>query len=216
MFADSQLLFWKRNNRLVLEAALDGLPRTTPIRAAYVGASNGDRLDFYEVFEAAMDRIGIAERRMIHSSFGQADRAFLESAQLIVLAGGDVRRGWVTFEQSGMKDVILDRYAKGAVLVGISAGAVQLGCIVEAYESFGGFKLVSIVVDAHDEKTGWAHLTHTIQLLDGAAVGLGIPAGGGAIVYPDASIEPLRRPAHQFRSEGGTVTHALLYPEEGN
>ena len=71
--------------------------------------------------------IGISGRRMIDSSFGPDDRAFLERAQLIVLAGGDVRLGWNTFEKTGMKDVILGRYAQGAVLVGISAGAVQLG-----------------------------------------------------------------------------------------
>ena len=53
---------------------------------------------------------------MIDSSFGPDDRAFLERAQLIVLAGGDVRLGWNTFETTGMKDVILGRYAQGAVL----------------------------------------------------------------------------------------------------
>lgn len=51
----------------------------------------------------------------------------MQRAQLIVLAGGDVRLGWNTFENTGMKDVIVDRYAHGAVLVGVSAGAVQLG-----------------------------------------------------------------------------------------
>ena len=84
-----------------------------------------------------MDDIGITDRRMIDSSFGPDDRAFLERSQLIVLAGGDVRLGWTTFEKTGMKDVILDRYIHGAVLVGISAGAVQLGRygIVESLES---------------------------------------------------------------------------------
>jgi len=127
LLADSQLLFWKRQDRLLLDAALDGLARDTPLRAAYIGASNGDRPEFYRIFEAAMDAIGIADRRMIESSFGPDDRAFLECAQLVVLAGGDVRLGWNTFEKTGMKDVILGRYAQGAVLVGISAGAVQLG-----------------------------------------------------------------------------------------
>ena len=135
LLADSQLLFWKRQDRPLLEAAaLDGLARGTPLSAAYIGASNGDRREFYEIFEAAVDATGITDRRMIDSSFGPDDRVFLERAQLIVLAGGDVRLGWNTFEKTGMKDVILSRHAKGSVLVGISAGAVQLGrCgIVEA------------------------------------------------------------------------------------
>lgn len=86
-----------------------------------------------------MDAVGIPDRRMVDSAFTSDDRAFLERARLIVLAGGDVRLGWNTFTGTGMKDVILNRCTKGAVLVGISAGAVQLGrCgIVEASESTG-------------------------------------------------------------------------------
>jgi cyanophycinase-like exopeptidase len=221
LLADSQLLFWKWNDRLLLAAAVDGLARDRPISAAYIGASNGDRPEFYGIFEAAVDSIGIDDRRMIDSSFGPDDRAFLESAQLIVLAGGDVRLGWNTFEKTGMKDVILDRYVQGAVLVGISAGAAQLGrCgTVEGPEPSATapldvFNLVPMVIDTHDEQAGWARLSRTIHLLDGAAAGLGIPAGGGVIVHTDATIEPLRRPSHEFRLEGGRVTHSLLCPEE--
>ena len=223
LLADSQLLFWKRHERLLLEAALDGLAWHTPLTAAYIGASNGDRREYYEIFEAAMDAIGITDRRMIDSSFGPGDRAFLERVQLIVLAGGDVRLGWNTFEKTGMKDLILDRYAQGAVVVGISAGAVQLGRygIVESPESGGPelidvFRLVPRVIDTHDERAEWARLSRTIQLLKGAATGLGIPSGGGVIVHADTTIEPLRRPAHEFRFEGTRVTHSLLPPEGGN
>jgi cyanophycinase-like exopeptidase len=223
LLADSQLLFWKWNDRLLLDAAVDGLARDTPIRAAYIGASNGDRPEFYEIFEAAVEPVGIDDRRMIDSSFGPDDRAFLGCAHLIVLAGGDVRLGWDTFEKTGMKDVILDRYAQGAVLVGISAGAVQLGrCgIVEtpdpsATAPLDVFNLAPMVIDTHDEQGGWARLSRTIHLLNGAAAGLGIPAGGGVIVHSDTTIEPLRRPSHEFRLEGGRVTHSQLCPEEGH
>ena len=216
LLADSQLLFWKRQDGLLLEAALDGLARDTPLSAAYIGASNGDRPEYYEIFEAAMDAIGITDRRMIDSSFGPDDRAFLERARLIVLAGGDVRLGWDTFVETGMKDVILRRHAQGAVLVGISAGAVQLGRygIVETPESpvpelLDMFNLVPMVIDTHDERAEWGRLSRTI-ILQGAATGLGIPSGGGVIVHADATIEPLRRPAHEFRFEGGRVTQSLL------
>ena len=223
LLADSQLLFWKRQDRQLLEAALDGLARDTPLSAAYIGASNGDRPEFYGIFKAAVDAIGITNRRMINSSFGADDRAFLERAQLIVLAGGDVRLGWNTFEKTGMKDVILGRYAHGAVLVGISAGAVQLGRygIVETPESpatelLDVFKLVPVVIDTHDERAEWARLSHTIHLLAGAATGLGIPSGGGVIVHSDTTIEPLRLPVHEFRFAGTRVKHSMLSAEEGN
>jgi cyanophycinase len=223
LLADSQLLFWKLQDRLLLEAAVEGLAQDTPLSAAYIGASNGDRPEFYDIFEAAVDPIGIDDRRMIDSSFGPDDRAFLERAQLIVLAGGDVRRGWKTFEKTGMNEVILDRYVEGAVLVGVSAGAVQLGRygIVETSQSAAPelidvFKLVPVVIDTHDEPAEWARLSRAIHSLKGAATGLGIPAGGGVIVHPDITIEPLRRPVHEFRFEDERVTHSLLYADEGN
>ncbi len=220
LLADSQLLFCRRQGRLLLEAALDGPGRDTTLSAAYIGASNGDRPEYYEIFEASVDAIGITDRRMIDSSFGPDDRAFLERAQLIVLAGGDVRSGWNTFEKTGMKDVIPARYAQGAVLVGISAGAVQLGRygIVEtpaspATELLDVFNLVPMVIDTHDERTEWARLSRTIDSLEGMATGLGIPSGGAVIVHPDAIIEPLRRPAHEFRFQGHRVAHSLLRAE---
>jgi len=223
LLADSQLLFWKRHDRPLLEAAIEGLARGERLSASYIGASNGDRPEFYELFEAAMDDIGITDRRMIESSFGPDDRAFLECAQLVVLAGGDVRLGWNTFEKTGMKDVILGRYAQGAVLVGISAGAVQLGRygIVQTLDSSATelldvFELVPVVIDTHDESAKWARLSRTIHLLQGAATGLGIPSGGGVIVHADNTIEPLRRPAHEFRFEGSHVTHSLLCAAEGD
>ncbi|GFG95342.1 Type 1 glutamine amidotransferase-like domain-containing protein [Mycobacterium timonense] len=223
LLADSQLLFWKRHDRLLLDAALDGLDRDKPLSAAYIGASNGDRPEFYEIFEAAMAAVGITDRRMIVSSFDGPDRAFLESAQLIVLAGGDVRLGWNTFEETGMKEAILDRYVEGAVLVGISAGAVQLGrCgIAETPECLGVevfdvFNLVPMVIDVHDEQNGWARLQRTMQSLNAEVTGLGISAGGGVVVHPDATIEPLRHPAHTFILDGTTVSHALLPAEVGN
>ncbi|MCA2245514.1 Type 1 glutamine amidotransferase-like domain-containing protein [Mycobacterium sp. WUMAC-067] len=216
LLADSQLLFWKGDGRLLLEAALDGLPRDKPLSAAYVGASNGDRPEFYEIFEAAVDAVGITDHCMIHSSFGPAHRAFLENTQLIVLAGGDVRLGWNTFEETGMKQTILDRYTKGAVLVGISAGAVQLGRygIVESpgTELLDVFNLAPMVIDVHDERADWGRLSRTIQLLEGAATGLGTPSGGGVVVHPDSTVEPLRYPAHKFVYDGTRVVQSLLSP----
>jgi cyanophycinase len=110
--------------------------------------------------------------------------------------------GWRTFEETGMSEAILDRRANGAVLVGISAGAIQLG--------HGAFDLVPRVIDVHDESAGWETLSTTIESLRGAAVGLGIPSGGGVVVHPDGTIEPVRRPAHEFRFDGTRVIHSLL------
>ena len=121
-----------------------------------------------------------------------------------------------------MRDVILTRYAQGSVLVGISAGAVQLGRygMVESPESpttelLDVFNLVPMVIDAHDERANWARLCRTIQSLKGAATGLGIPSGGGIVVRADGTIQPLRRPAHEFRFDGTSVTHSRLHGRTG-
>lgn len=220
LFADSQLLFWRRAGKLVLETALEGTTGEAP-RAAYIGASNGDRPEFHEIFTGAMQAAGIEKHRKISSTFAAQDREFLESAQVIVLAGGEVQLGWDTFERTGMKQIILERYARGAVLVGISAGAIQLGrqAIIETEGSFPKtlldvFNLVSALVDVHDEHNNWSRLTSFVHLLEGAVTGLGIPSGGGVAVHPDATIEPLRRPAHEFRFDGVGVRHSLLCPPE--
>ncbi len=166
-----------------------------------------------------MDAVGITERRAITSAYDAADREFLNRAQLIVLAGGDVQRGWKTFETNGMKDEILARYAQGAVLVGVSAGAVQLGrrAIAEADDSsslelLDVFNLVPAIIDAHDERREWSRLSRTIHMLEGEITGLGIPTGGGLMVHPDGTFEALRRPVDEFSWDGTQIKHSLLLP----
>ena len=222
LFADSQLLFWKRNGQLLLETVLKNCEGEAP-RAAYIGASNADRQEYYEIFAGAMQAAGIGERRKIDSSFSAPDRDYLQAARLIVLAGGDVRRGWEVFKQTGMKEIILERRARGAILVGISAGAVQLGrqAVIEtagssSRELLDLFDLVPAIVDVHDERHNWARLSGFIHLLEGASVGLGIPSGGGVIAHPDGTLEPLRRPAHEFRFSAVGVAHSLLCPPEND
>ena len=219
LFADSQLLFWKQGERRLLELMLAGIAGE-PFRAAYLGASNGDRPEFYEIFTAALGHVSGSDCRMISSAFSSDERAFLEDAQLILLAGGDVRLGWDTFERTGIKDVLLARYARGAVLIGISAGAVQLGrhALLEgqassATELVSMLNLAPAVVDVHDEVGHWARLSNAVHLLEGAVVGLGIPTGGGLVVHPDSAVEPIRHPVNEFAFDGTRVTHSLLWPQ---
>jgi cyanophycinase len=215
LFADSQLLFWKTGGKLLLA----GLAAGGAVPAAYIGASNGDTPEFYSIFEGAMNAVGITERRMIRSAYVADDREFLERAQLIVLAGGDVQRGWDTFQTTGMKQEILARYARGAVLVGVSAGAVQLGrhTIAEtqnssALELLDVFNLVPAIIDVHDEHREWARLSRTVHTLEGEITGLGIPTGGGLMVHPDGSFEALRRPVDEFSWDGSQIKHSILLP----
>ena len=158
---------------------------------------------------------------MIKASFDSDDRKFLERAQLILLAGGDVQLGWNTFEKTGMKEVILARYTEGATLVGISAGAVQLGrqTVFNTEESaslelIDVFNLVPALIDVHDEQHEWARLSRTVHMLEGTVTGLGIPTGGGIIAHPDGTLEALRRPVDEFSWDGGRLKQSILLPAE--
>src|SRR4051794_30553094 len=106
LLADSQLLF-RRGEPLLqtLQGALQVSERNVT-RAAYIGASNGDAPEFFELFVAAMDDINLHESRMILAEFGIEDRAFLERADLLLLAGGDADNGWEAMTSTGMDAVI--------------------------------------------------------------------------------------------------------------
>ena len=231
LLADSQLLFWRdeegkrfldRARALIdgdTDADTDAAGRAS--KAAYVGASNGDLPEFYELFLAAMAEIGIRDCRQIPSRPDAEDLAFLATADLVLLAGGDVRRGWTVFEETGLKDKLVERYYAGAILVGVSAGAVQLGLkgwseapSADNPEIFDTLRLVPFVIDVHDEGS-WTGLLRAVPRAGEHARGFGIPTGGGALYHPDYSLEPVRHPLTEVETTGSGVRQALLMPGEG-
>lgn len=225
--ADSQLLFWRDPVRdapwiTSLREHLPDPPYGGP-RAAYLGASNGDDPAFYSIFSAAMDTLGIDDHRMIPSSFPPEDREYLASAHLVLLAGGDPLVGWRIFEQSGMREVITKRYFEGAVLVGISAGAVQLGWGTFDDPADGAerearrrialtFRLVPALVGAHEEEDDWQRLSALVGASDLAVRGLGIPSGGGLVYHPEGTVEPVRRPVQEIVLAEEEIRRSLLFP----
>lgn len=218
LLADSQLLFWRDEEGARFtdraRALIDADELGRPIRAAYLGASNGDAPEFYELFLAAMGEIGIRDCRHVPAQPAPEDLAFLEEADLILLAGGDVRRGWTAFEGTGLKDKLIERYYGGALLIGLSAGAVQLG--LKGWDEEGAFdvlRLVPFVVDAHDEPA-WSGLLRVLPKAGEHARGFGIPSGGGALYHPDYSVEPVRHPLTEVELTESGPRQALLFPGE--
>lgn len=218
--ADSQLLFWRDGGTLFLDSVRRLVTHDSP-RAAYVGASNGDDPAYYSIFEAAMAGVGVRDCRMILSSFPPDEQSFLNEADIILLAGGDVERGWEVFVETGMREFVVRRYNAGAVLLGVSAGAVQLGLYdpvesdaptAQPMETFG---LVPFVIDAHDEGQAWGRLRRAIRLLGGGAKGIGIPTGGGLVYHPERRVEAVRRPLLELSAEGGGLRDVWLPPKQG-
>ena len=215
LLADSQLLFLRDQGRLFTERIRKQLDSANP-RAAYLGASNGHDPRFYSIFEAAMAGVELTDCRMVPSRPGAEDREFLGHADLILLAGGDVERGWKVFEENGLKELITQRRFDGAVLVGVSAGAVQLGLgtLLETatMKKLSTFQFAPFYVGAHDEAAEWWDLRALVNMANNGSRGIGIPAGGGDIYSFDGSLEPIRKPVVEFFKQGDRMSENLLLP----
>jgi len=215
LLADSQLLFSRADDNN-LSGAIRARLRSSDSKAAYVGASNHDRKEFYDLFVAAMQMMGVSHCHMVPSELGDEDRVFLEKSDLILLAGGDVEHGWQVFERSGMKDVILKKRYDGSVIVGISAGAVQLGLgaltDAEQPKKVDMFGFAPFYVGAHEANDEWWNLRALVTLSQSRTRGVGVPMGGGAVYWPDGTLEPIRRPLIELVKEGHRVSERLLLP----
>jgi len=218
LLADSQPFFWQGGEPTLvgrLRAVLD--EGGGPVRCAYIGASNRDQPMFFELARAAVARAGVEVCRLIPSEPSDEDGAFLEQAEMVVLAGGDPALGWRVFVRHGWVDLLRARWAAGAVLVGVSAGAVQLGTMgwrrdpVDAATAFEALRLVPYLVDVHDDPS-WAGLGTMLRQAPPGSRGLGIPRGGAAIVHADLTVEPLRRALTELAVENDEIRHALLVP----
>lgn len=218
LLADSQLLFWRgEDGRRFLDRAREMIAAGGQPRAAYLGASNGDAPEFYDLFLAAMAEIGLRDCRHVPALPASEDLAFLAAADLLLLAGGDVQRGWTAFQENGLKEKIVERYYAGAVLVGVSAGSVQLGLKgwdEDGSQLFDTFGLVPFVVDVHDEPS-WSRLLRAVSQSGEHARGFGIPTGGGVLYHPDYSLEPVRHPLTEVSLTEEGPRQALLLPGAG-
>lgn len=221
LLADSQLLFWREGNELFLKSLLANISSIEPI-AAYIGASNGDNKVFFHLFESAMQQIGIRNNVMISSNYGKTEQRSLEKSDIILLAGGDTKKGWDTFTKTGIDKVVCERYSQGALIIGVSAGAVQLGtyALKESASGdrallFNTFKLVPFFIDVHDEKSDWSNLRKVISQADDIEQGFGIRSGAGLIYHPDHSIEVIRSELLEVTRTGDELISKVLFPSRG-
>lgn len=224
LLADSQPLFrgGSDGGPSLLERVRGELPKTDP-KAAYIGAANGDDPAFYDLFAAAVDAVGLTDRRMIPSRPSADDLAYLEAADLVLLAGGDVGTGWRALTASGMKDVLLRRHGAGLVLAGVSAGAVHLGWLGATAPVTNGrepgeddledlLQIVPAVIGAHEENDEWRPLRRVLRLAGLPVRGIGIPTGGALVYHPDQTFEPFRHPVVEVVREDGAWKPSLLLP----
>jgi len=217
LLADSQLLFWKEAEHGIVDRLRADMDSSSP-KAAYLGASNGDNPEFYALFTAAMETAGLTDCRMIPSQLSKEDQDFLNASDLILLAGGDVEQGWNIFEKNGVKEIIGRKRYEGAVLIGVSAGAAQLGIGAligsSTMKTLETFRFAPFYVGAHEEQDEWWNLRALVNLATSDVKGIGIPMGGGAIYYADGTLEPVRKPLVEFSRQDDQLHETLLFPGE--
>ncbi len=215
LLADSRLLFSSPGGQPLFSPALNGKDYSE-IKAAYIGVANDDDPVFYEMFVAAMNNLSITNCMQITSRFADKERRFLQQARLILLSGGDVSAGWRVIKQCGINELLLKRYYEGALIVGVSAGAVHLGLFgTDAdHNLFETLKLAPLIIDVHDEKNNWESLQSVLKKRNEALTAIGIPAGGGLVYHPDHSLEALARPLHEFRLSKDKLKNQLIFPGE--
>ena len=225
LLADSQLLFWQgKEEGLFLQRARTYIEEERPgkaLKAAYIGASNEDKPEYYDIFVSAMKQIDITDCRHITSSPLAEDFEFLTEADLILLAGGDIKKGWEVIQKSGLQEKIVECYYNGALLIGVSAGAVQLGMKgwkesrrknSHPKEFFTVFQVVPIVIDVHDEENSWERLSRIVRDGGQYSHGLGIPAGGGAVYHTDGAYEAVRHTLTEFFHKDEKLIQSLILP----
>src|SRR6185369_12284850 len=114
---------------------------------------------------------------------------------------------------NGLNQHIIRRHSEGAILIGISAGAVQLGLAGLAADGslIETFKLVPFIIGAHEESDNWKTTIELLRLSATDTRAIGLPTGGGAIYHPDQTIEPLRHPLVELSLNGNKVRKTFLH-----
>ncbi|RPI74157.1 MAG: peptidase [Desulfobacteraceae bacterium] len=218
LMADSQLLFWKKGDDPFIKTFLADDADRPELKAAYIGAANGDQPEYFDIFKAAMEQLPGARCRMIISQPDAEDEKFLDESDVILLAGGDVELGMQVMQANGIWQRIIPKYYTGTLIVGVSAGAVQLGLKGWRNPNNGDralidtFKLVPYVIDVHAEAENWESLGKAVRETGPNTTGFGIPFGAGLVLHPDWSLEAVRHPVTEISFTGEEIKQSLILP----
>jgi peptidase E len=130
----------------------------------------------------------------------------------VFVGGGDVEAGMNLLREGGLVDDFRAAAERGAVLVGMSAGAIMLGQRwirwpeaaagddqAETYECLG---LVPCVLDTHGEGDGWqeaqSYAAVRARELGKKSCAYGVPSGGALVIDRKGRIEAHGVPAVVF------------------
>lgn len=190
---------------------------------AWVGAANGDQRAWYErVAKVLRERYGaeVEPARTVGDVDADETRQLVDAAQMIYLGGGDVALLAERVRGSGLDEQIRRRHREGAVVVGVSAGAIGLtrywvqfpedNLELDAPTRFACIGALPLAVDCHDEESDWEELRALLgawaRQEPGAIVdAYGIPLGGAIEVAPSGSVSHLGPTPKRLRLDRGRI-----------
>jgi len=184
--------------------------------ALYLGAASGDDSGFGSALSDLLLAAGVhrvlwpklARRKMDR----RRARDGLADADLLFVGGGDVEAGVRVLRDADLVPDIHRAAQRGAVICGMSAGAIMLGerwirwpredasdDEAETYECLG---VAPCSLDTHGEGDGWfetqAFAAVRARELGKKARAYGIPSGGALVIGADGTLEARGEPAPVF------------------
>lgn len=231
LLSDVSTLFWQEHGidwatRIRCELPTRALRydgSEAKVYASYIGCANGDKPEFYEMFVMAMAQIGVTLCMHIHADPTRRQRRHLEQSDVILLGGGDVRKGWENLDNTFLGESIKWRYYSGAVIIGIAEGAALLGHKifyrmkgVESWVITKSLNLMNVCVSCNDiddvENLGM------VKQAGPGTVMLGLPKMAAVIYNTDGAYEPVRKAVteiHYNYENSEPHAHYVFPPEKG-
>jgi cyanophycinase len=192
---------------------------------AWIGAANGDQLAWFERVAKVLRERYAAEvelaRTVPTEDFDPEEtRALVEAAQMIYIGGGDVGVLAERVRALGLDEQIRRRHHEGALVVGVSAGAIGLtrywvqfpedNLEIEEPTRFACIGAIDVAVDCHDEESDWEELRALLDAWrreepDATVDGYGIPMGGALEIAGSGAVTHLGPAPKWLRLDGGRI-----------
>ena len=184
---------------------------------AWVGAANEDSQPWFERAATVLRKRYGADMRMVRTGFADESAQLINESPLIYLPGGDVSVLSARLRALGLDEQIRRRHREGALVVGVSAGAIGLTRYWVEFPEDGRapyripcIGALDVAVDCHDEESDWEELRALLAAWQreepGAVVdAYGIPLGGALEIAPNGTVTH-RGPAPKWlRLDGGRI-----------
>ncbi len=184
---------------------------------AWVGAANDDSLPWFERAAGVLQKRYGADMQRVRTSVADDTQRLVDEAPVIYLPGGDVSLLSERLRAHGLDERIRRRHAEGALVVGVSAGAIGLTrWWVEFPEDgrapyrFPCIGALDVAVDCHDEESDWEELRALLAVWahdepEAVVEAYGIPAGGAIEIAPAGGVTHLGPAPKWLRLDRGRV-----------